>query len=59
MVEDSTGKKKGAVEKISGAGDETTLMELGPSDAVGSEQNTLAVFGCGLMCDPIRRGLSK
>ena len=31
----------------------------GPSDKVGSGQETLAFFGCGLMCDHSRRGLSE
>jgi len=32
---------------------------VGPSLEVGSGRKTLAFFGCGLMCDPTRRGLSK
>ena len=52
-------KTKRDVEKISGAGDESIGMELGPSDKVGSRQETWAFFGCGLRCDPTRRGLSK
>ena len=44
MVAREHGETKGAVEKISGAGDENTRMELGPSE-VGSGQKTLALFG--------------
>ena len=36
------------MEKISGAADENTRMELEPSHEVGSRQKTLAFFGCGL-----------
>ena len=39
---------------MNGAGDESTRMELGPSDEVGSKQKSVAFFGCGLMCDPAR-----
>ena len=53
------GVTKGDVEKISGVADENSRMELGPSHEVDSEQITLAFFGCGLVCDPTRRGLSK
>ena len=56
---ESPGETKGDVEKISGAGDTSTRMELGPSDQVGSGQKTLVFFGCGLMCDPTRKGLCK
>ena len=54
----SQGETKRDVEKISGAGDENTRMELEPSDEVGSGQKTLVFFGCGLMCDTTQRGLS-
>ena len=38
---------------------EMKTLELEPSHEVGSAQKTLALFGCGLMCDPTQRGLSK
>ena len=55
----STGETEGDVEKVSGAGDEDTRMELGASHEVGSGQKTLASFSCSLMCDLTQRGLSK
>ena len=42
------------MEKASGVGDESTRMELGSSDEVGSVQDTLAFFGRGIVCDPTR-----
>ena len=41
--QESTGETRGDMEKINGAGDENTGMELGPSHEVGSGQKTLAV----------------
>ena len=35
-LQESAGQTEGDVEKISEAGDENTLMELGPSHEVGS-----------------------
>ena len=43
--QERTGKTKGAVEEINGAGDENIRMELGPSDEVGSGQKTVVFFG--------------
>ena len=51
------GETQGDVEEISRAGDEGSMVELGPGDEACNGQATLAFFG--LMCDPTRRRLSK
>ena len=45
------------VEKVRGARDEGSRVELGPGRKAGSGQT--AFLGVGLMCEHARRGLSK
>jgi len=52
LVARSTEDTEGDVEQISGVG-------ANFNDEVGSEAETLAFFGCGLVRDPKQRGLSK
>ena len=52
------GKTKRDVEKVRGARDEGSRVELGPGRKAGSGQNTMAFLGVGLMCEHARRGLS-
>ena len=47
------------VEKVRGARDEGSRVELGPGRKAGSGQTTMAFLGVGLMCEHARRGLSK
>ena len=47
------------VEKVRGARDEGSRVELGPGRKAGSGQTTMALLGVGLMCEHARRGLSK
>ena len=46
------------VEKVRGARDEGSRVELGPGRKAGSGQTTMAFLGVGLMCEHARRGLS-
>ena len=45
------------VEKVRGARDEGSRVELGPGRKAGSGQTTMAFLGVGLMCEHARRGL--
>ena len=47
------------VEKVRGARDEGSRVELGPGRKAGSGQTTMAFHGVGLMCEHARRGLKK
>ena len=53
------GTTKRDVEKVRGARDESSRVELGPGRKAGSGQNTMAFLRVGLMCEHARRGLSK
>ena len=53
------GTTKRDVEKVRGARDEGSRVELGPGRKAGSGQNKMAFLGVGLMCEHARRGLSK
>ena len=53
------GTTKRDVEKVRGARDEGSRVELGPGRKAGSGQTTMAFLGVGLMCEHARRGLSK
>ena len=53
------GTTKRDVEKIRGAINEGSRVELGPDRKAGSRQTTMAFLGVGLMCEHARRGLSK
>ncbi len=52
------GTTKRDVEKVRGAIDEGSRVELGPGRKAGG-QTTMAFLGVGLMCEHARRGLSK
>ena len=52
------GTTKRDVEKVRGARDEGSRVELGPGRKAGSGQTTMAFLGVGLMCEHARRGLS-
>ena len=47
------------VEKVRGARDAGSRVELGPGRKAGSVQNKMAFLCVGLMCEHARRGLSK
>ena len=53
------GTTKRDAEKVRGARDEGSRVELGPGCKAGSGQTTMAFLGVGLMCEHARRGLSK
>ena len=53
------GTTKRDVEKVRGARDEGSRVELGPGRKAGSGQNTMAFLDVGLMCEHARSGLSK
>ena len=53
------GTTKRDVEKVRGARDEGSRVELGLVRKAGSGQTTMAFLGVGLMCEHTRRGLSK
>ena len=53
------GTTKRDVEKVCGARDEGSRVELVPGRKAGSGQTTMAFLGVGLMCEHARRGLSK
>ena len=53
------GTTKRDVEKVRGARDEGSRVELGPGRKAGSGQTTMAFLGVGLMCEHARKGLSK
>ena len=53
------GTTKREAEKVCGARNEGSQVELGPGRKAGSGQNTMAFLGVGLMCEHVRRGLSK
>ena len=52
------GTTKRDVEKICGARDEGSRVQLGTDCKAGSRQTTMAFLGVGLMCEHARRGLS-
>ena len=47
------------VEKVRGARDEGSRVELGPDRKAGSRQTTVALLGVGLMCEHAGRRLIK
>ena len=53
------GTTKRDAEKVRGARDEGSRVELGPCHKAGSGKNTMAFLGVGLMCEHARIGLSK
>ena len=53
------GTTKRDVEKVRGARDEGSRVELGPGRKAGSGQTTMAFLGVGLKCEHARRELSK
>ena len=53
------GTTKRDVEKVRGARDEGSRVELGPGRKAGSGQTTMAFLGVDLMCEHARRGLLK
>ena len=46
------------MEKVCGARDEGSRVELGPGRKAGSGQSKMVFLGVGLMCEHARRGLS-
>ena len=53
------GTTKIDAEKVRGARDEGSRVELGPGHKAGSGQTTMPLLGVGLMWEHARRGLSK
>ena len=61
----SAGETKGNVANIFRAGDRNIRLELGAKQvhqfflSATNFEKTLVYFGCGLICNPTQRGLSK